>query len=84
MEIVQLIQDLGVQVATLVAMMWYIVQKDKAEREDRAKKDEQIQAMVSAHADEVKEFTEALNQNTIAMTKVQTTLDVIIGKENQE
>lgn len=74
----ELVSSLGVPVALLIFVCAFLVFMWWQNREDRAEVDEKWQALFLAeqekHKEEVEKMTEALNNNTIALTKIVTLL----------
>ena len=65
--IISVIQQLGFPVAVAILAFWYIKY-----RED--KNDEKIDKLNTLHDDENKRMVDALNNNTLALTKLTDTL----------
>lgn len=63
MDIINMIQSVGVPVAFCVAMGYYVKHISDQHREDVNKLNEQ-------HKEEIAEVTQALNNNTIALQKL--------------
>lgn len=63
MDIINMIQTVGVPVAFCIAMGWYVKHISDQHREDVQKLNEQ-------HQSEMAEVTQALNNNTIALQKL--------------
>lgn len=82
-EIIQgLFENLGVPIVIIIAMgafIWFMYTQN---REDRIDSEERWQELLldeqERHQEEMKQFTEALNNNTIALTK----LSALLGGEN--
>lgn len=63
MDIITMIQSVGVPVAFCIAMGYYVKHISDQHREDVSKLNEQ-------HREEIAEVTQALNNNTIALQKL--------------
>lgn len=82
-EIIQgLFENLGVPIVIIIAMgafIWFMYTQN---REDRIDSEERWQELLldeqERHQEEMKQFTEALNNNTVALTK----LSALLGGEN--
>lgn len=74
MDIINMIQAVGVPVAFCIAMGWYVKHISDQHREDVQKLNEQ-------HRIEMNEVTTALNNNTQALQKL---TDFLIYKEGYE
>lgn len=82
-EIIQgLFESLGVPIVIIIAMgafIWFMYTQN---REDRIDSEERWQELLldeqERHQEEMKQFTEALNNNTVALTK----LSALLGGEN--
>lgn len=84
-EIIQgLVENLGVPVVIIIAMgafIWFMYTQN---REDCIDSEERWQELLldeqERHQEEMKQFTEALNNNTVALTK----LTALLGGEKDE
>lgn len=80
-EIIQgLFENLGVPVVIIIAMgafIWFMYTQN---REDRIDSEELLLDEQERHQEEMKQFTEALNNNTVALTKLTT----LLGGEKDE
>ena len=74
MDIINMIQTVGVPVAFCIAMGWYVKHISDQHREDVQKLNEQ-------HREEMTEVTTALNNNTAALQKL---TDFLVYKEGYE
>ena len=65
--VVQLIQSLGVPVAAMVAMGWYVISKDKSHRSERDewRKDEQAQR--DKENESLEKLIDSVNENTVSL-----------------
>lgn len=61
--ITQLVSALGFPIAAYGGLFWYIITRDKAERESR-------DAQEQRHKEEMDKITEALNNNTKAIVEL--------------
>lgn len=59
----QIIMSIGFPIVACIAMGWYV-------REITNKHDEQIERMNNQHKEEMKQVTEALNNNTLALQRL--------------
>lgn len=64
----QIIMSIGFPIVACIAMGWYV-------REITNKHDEQIERMNNQHKEEMKQVTEALNNNTLALQRLCDRLD---------
>lgn len=64
----QIIMSIGFPIVACIAMGWYV-------REITNKHDEQIERMNNQHKEEMKQVTEALNNNTLALQRLCDKLD---------
>ena len=73
-EIVDIINNVGVVVTVLGASMWYIYYTFNKHREDMHEQREMYQKLLTEeqerHTEEIKAMTEAVNNNTLALTKL--------------
>lgn len=73
-EIVDIINNVGVVVTVLGASMWFIYYTFNKHREDLQEQRDMYQKLLveeqTRHDEEVKAMTEAINNNTIALTKL--------------
>lgn len=67
---IQIISTYGVSIAAMIALAVYIVKKDKEAREHDAEFRQTIADIMNSHKSEVKELQDAINNNTIVMTKL--------------
>ena len=67
-EIMQIISSLGFPVACCIAVGWYVKYLTDKNRE-------QLDKMSEHHREEMKEITQALNNNTLAITKLTDLID---------
>lgn len=77
---VQLISTLGFPIVACISMAIYVKEQTKNNREDVKELNAQHSKEMNAFKDEIKE---ALNNNTIALTKLCERLDREEGKENE-
>lgn len=63
MEIVQIIQTVGFPIAACVAMGFYV-------KYITDKNDAKIESLNKTHSDALEKITKALNNNTVALTKL--------------
>lgn len=80
MDIVSVVESLGIQVAMLVAMMYYIVYKDKAHREE-------MKDLRTEHKAEADGFAEAIRNNTEVMSRTNIVIErlcTIMTKEGAD
>lgn len=77
---IQLISTLGFPIIACIAMALYVKEQTKANREDVKELNLQHSNEMIAFKDEIKE---ALNNNTIALTKLCERLDREEGKANE-
>lgn len=77
---VQLISTLGFPIVACISMALYVKEQTKSNREDVKELNAQHSKEMNAFKDEIKE---ALNNNTIALTKLCERLDREEGKENE-
>ena len=77
---VQIISTLGFPIFACIAMAVYVKEQTKSNREDVKELNAQHSKEMNAFKDEIKE---ALNNNTIALTKLCERLDREEGKENE-
>ena len=66
--VTQIIMSIGFPIVACIAMAWYV-------REITNKHDEQIERMNNQHKEEMKQVTEALNNNTLALQRLCDKLD---------
>lgn len=73
-EIIEIVQSLGLNAAVLGASMWYVYYTFNKHREDMHEQREMYQHLLTEeqerHSDEMKAMTEAVNNNTLALTKL--------------
>ena len=74
MDIINMIQTVGVPVAFCIAMGWYVKHISDQHRED-------VQNMNEQHRQEMSDITTALNNNTAALQKL---TDFLVYKEGYE
>lgn len=74
MDIINMVQTVGVPVAFCIAMGWYVKHISDQHREDVHKLNDQ-------HREEMNEVTTALNNNTAALQKL---TDFLVYKEGYE
>lgn len=74
MDIMNMIQAVGVPVAFCIAMGWYVKHISDQHRED-------VQKLNAQHREELSEVTQALNNNTTALQKL---TDFLVYKEGYE
>lgn len=67
-SVTQIIMSIGFPIVACIAMAWYV-------REITNKHDEQIERMNNQHKEEMKQVTEALNNNTLALQRLCDKLD---------
>lgn len=67
---IQIISTYGVSIAAMIALAVYIVRKDKESQEHDAEFRQTITEIMQTHKSEVKELQDAINNNTIVMTKL--------------
>ena len=77
---VQIISTLGFPIVACISMAIYVKEQTKNNREDVKELNSQHSKEMNAFKDEIKE---ALNNNTIALTKLCERLDREEGKENE-
>lgn len=77
---IQLVSSLGFPIFACVYMALYVKEQTKANREDVKELNAQHSKEMNAFKDEIKE---ALNNNTIALTKLCDKLDGEEGKTNE-
>lgn len=77
---VQIISTLGFPIVACISMAIYVKEQTKNNREDVKELNAQHSKEMNAFKDEIKE---ALNNNTIALTKLCERLDREEGKENE-
>lgn len=77
---VQIISTLGFPIVACISMAIYVKEQTKNNREDVKELNAQHSKEMNAFKDEIKE---ALNNNTIALTKLCERLDREGGKENE-
>ena len=80
MDYIQLISSLGFPIVSCICMAVYVKDTTKMNREDTKALNEQHSKEMLAFKDEIKE---ALNNNTIALTKLCEKLDGKEGKINE-
>ena len=73
MDIISMVQSVGVPVAFCICMAWYVKYITDQHREDRNSADVR-------HKEEISEVTRALNNNTLAIQKL--TDYIMKGKED--
>lgn len=74
MDIVNMIQTVGVPVAFCIAVGWYVKYISDQHRED-------VQRLNDQHRKEMNEVTQALNNNTAALQKL---TDFLVYREGYE
>lgn len=74
MDIVNMIQTVGVPVAFCIAVGWYVKYINDQHRED-------VQRLNDQHRKEMNEVTQALNNNTAALQKL---TDFLVYREGYE
>ena len=67
---IQIISTYGVSIAAMIALAVYIIRKDKEAREHDAEFRQTLTDIMQAHKSEVKELQDAINNNTLVMTKL--------------
>lgn len=67
---IQIISTYGVSIAAMIALAVYIVRKDKESQQHDAEFRQTITEIMQTHKSEVKELQDAINNNTIVMTKL--------------
>lgn len=67
---IQIISTYGVSIAAMIALAVYIIRKDKEAREHDAEFRQTIMEIMQTHKAEVKELQDAINNNTLVMTKL--------------
>lgn len=67
---IQIISTYGVSIAAMIALAVYIVRKDKESQQHDAEFRQTITEIMATHKSEVKELQDAINNNTIVMTKL--------------
>lgn len=77
---IQIISTLGFPIVACISMAIYVKEQTKNNREDVKELNAQHSKEMNAFKDEIKE---ALNNNTIALTKLCERLDREEGKENE-
>lgn len=75
MELLNVLSEFGFQVAVVVALMYYIVAKDKTHAAAMAKKDEQLARVMELHAQESKDMSTAIDKLTIVLERLSSKLD---------
>lgn len=75
MELLNVLSEFGFQVAVVVALMYYIVTKDKTHSAAMAKKDEQLARVMELHAQESKDMSTAIDKLTIVLERLSSKLD---------
>lgn len=75
--VISLIQGVGFPIAACIAMAWYVKYITDKNRED-------INKLHDQHREEMKQVTEALNNNTLALQQLTDNLEGIIenGRED--
>lgn len=76
-EILQAITTVGFPIVMCGAMAWYVKYTTDKHREEMEKLHDQ-------HNQEMKEVTEAINNNTIAFTKLCEKLDKVVSTEDNK
>lgn len=76
---VQIISTYGVSIAAMIALAYYVIRKDKEAREYNAEFQAMILKIMGEHKSEVTELRDAINNNTLVMTKL---CERIGGNEN--
>lgn len=66
--ILEVLQNFGLSVAVIFALMWYIIYKDKSHKEES-----------KAYTDTIQKNTDAMNEMRVVMERLCT----VIGGENQ-
>lgn len=74
MDLTTIFNSFAFPVAVVMALMYYIVTKDKAQRESMERKDKQIAELTETHSQESSQFTSALNRNTVVLERLCTLL----------
>lgn len=69
----QIVSTVGFPIACCGAMMWYVKYSTDRNREEISKLNEQ-------HKEEMTDVTTAINNNTVALTKLSDLLSVEVGK----
>ena len=67
---VQLISSLGVPIVAMIGLAWYIVNRDKQQRERDAEFEQMMQDIMKEHRQEVSDLRECINNNTLVLTRV--------------
>lgn len=75
MDVVSVITQVGFPIAAAVAVGYYVVQLNKNHRDD-------IKELTEANNQKMDKMTEALQNNTIVMTRICERLGVHDGEEN--
>ena len=81
MEWVNIITNVGVPIGCMLGLAAYVLKRDKREAEKDAAHADQISALMAQHKEEIRELqaangekldalTAALNNNTVAMTRL--------------
>lgn len=81
MEWVNIITNVGVPIGSMLGLAAYVLKRDKREAEKDAAHADQISALMAQHKEEIRELqsangekldalTAALNNNTVAMTRL--------------
>lgn len=77
--IIQLVQNVGIVAVVLFCSMWFIKYMYDKNREDLSDQRNRYNAMLederTRHTEEMEKITEALNNNTVALTKLTSMLD---------
>lgn len=68
--ITQLITSVGFPIAACIVMGWYVKKQTDNYREDVAAYRRDVTELNDRHKEEIAKVTEALNNNTIALTKL--------------
>ena len=85
-DVVSIIAQLGFPVAAAIAVGWYVVQLNKQHREDmtelnKSHRDE-IAEITKDNANKMEKLTEAINNNTLVMTRIYERLGVENGEKD--
>ena len=81
MDWINIITNVGVPIGCMAALAGYVLKRDKRDEEKDEKHNAQISSLMNAHKDEIRELqssnaskmealTDAVNNNTVAMTRL--------------
>ena len=69
-EWAQLISSLGVPIVAMIGLAWYIVKRDKEDRERDSEFEAMLEKIVQEHRAEVSELREVVSNNTLILIRL--------------